>query len=85
LRDFTLTGDGNSEHVVGAAVTSEFFSVLGTRMATGRNFLPEEDQPGRNSVILSDALWQRRFGGDQAAIGKSHVRPFPRTVDVAFK
>jgi putative ABC transport system permease protein len=71
LRDFTLTGHGNSEHVVGAAVTSEFFSVLSTRMATGRNFLPEEDQPGRNSVILSYALWQRRFGGDQAAIGKS--------------
>jgi putative ABC transport system permease protein len=71
LRDFTLTGHGNSEHVIGAAVTAEFFSVLGTRMAIGRNFLPEEDQPGRNSVILSSALWQRRFGGDRSAIGQS--------------
>jgi putative ABC transport system permease protein len=74
LRDFTLIGQGTPEHVAGAAVSSTFFPVLGTRMAAGRNFLHEEDQPGRNSVvILSHALWQRRFGRSQAVIGQSVI------------
>ncbi len=52
-------------------VTANFFSVLGVAPAHGRNFLPEEEQSGRNHVaILSDGLWRRRFGADPNLIGR---------------
>ncbi len=67
-----LTGDGEPERLQGMAVTSNFFSTLGAETARGRVFVPEEDQPGGNHVvILSDGLWRRRFGGDPALVGRS--------------
>jgi len=57
--------------VAALSVTANFFSVLGVAPAHGRNFLPEEDQSGRNHVaILSDGLWRRRFGADPNLIGR---------------
>ena len=48
-----------------------FFEVLGVQPIEGRWFLPEEDQPGREPVvILSHALWQTRFGGDRSIVGR---------------
>jgi putative ABC transport system permease protein len=68
---FNLTGNGEPEPVDGAAVSGNFFSVLGTPPKLGRAFLPEEDQPGHSRVaILSYALWQNRFGGDPSVVGK---------------
>src|SRR5262245_5360957 len=68
---FNLTGDGEPERVVALGVTANLFSTLGTPPALGRNFLPEEEQPGRHRVaILSDGLWQRRFGADPQLIGR---------------
>lgn len=56
----------------GARITSNLFPVLGVAPALGRNFLPQEDQPGHGQeVILSDSLWRNRFGADRNIVGKS--------------
>jgi predicted permease len=68
---FNLTGGVSPERLQAAAVTVDFFDVLGIQPAWGRSFLPEEDTPGKNLVcILSYSLWQRRFGGDLQMLGK---------------
>jgi predicted permease len=66
-----LTGGGEPERAAALMVTASFFSVLGVAPAHGRNFLPEEEQPGRNHVaILSNGLWRRRFGADPNLVGR---------------
>lgn len=61
----TLTGEGEPEIFAAALVTDGFFATLGAQPRIGRTFLPEEDKPGaERRVILSEGLWQRRFGGD---------------------
>ena len=70
-QSFNLTEDGEPERVEAQAVTANFFSLLGIKPELGRTFSPEEDQPGRNRVVLvSHGLWQRRFGGDPAFVGR---------------
>ena len=67
---FVLTGRGEPVRLIAAAVSWDFFSMLGTRPALGRGFLPEEDQPGRNRVvIMSHALWVERFGRGRTLLG----------------
>jgi len=62
---FNMVGTGDPEQIRGMKVTDGFFATLGAQPQMGRDFLAEEDQPGRdNVVILSHGLWQRRFGGD---------------------
>ena len=70
-RGFALTGHGDAEIVRGSAVTSDFLPVLGAVPLLGRNFRPDEDRPGGNTgvVVLTHGLWQRRFGGNPAAVG----------------
>ncbi|PYK29471.1 MAG: hypothetical protein DME57_10210, partial [Verrucomicrobia bacterium] len=64
-------GEGEPERLPGGVVMGDFFSVLGIEPALGRKFLPEEMEAGKNRVvILSHALWQRRFGGDPRIIGQ---------------
>ena len=59
------------EVVEAAAGTSNLFSVLGVQPALGRAFTTEEDRPeSSTAVILSWSLYQRRFSGDPAIIGK---------------
>jgi len=68
---FNLTGKDEPERVQGLIVSASFFPLLGINAARGRTFLPEEDQPGRNKVVvLSHRLWQRRFGGDLNLVGQ---------------
>ena len=68
----TLTGEGEPEGLTGARVSPNLFDLLGIRPARGRVFLPEESTPGRDRVVvLSDAVWQRRFGGDPRVIGQT--------------
>src|SRR5262245_27227034 len=68
--DFILAGSDNAERLSGADVSADFFSLLGTRMELGRDFLAEEDRPGRNDVvILSYATWQRYFGCSTDTLG----------------
>jgi putative ABC transport system permease protein len=69
---FNLTGGAEPERVVAADVTANFFQTLAVKPIQGRAFLPEEELPGRGNVaIISTGLWQRRFGDDPAAIGKT--------------
>jgi putative ABC transport system permease protein len=52
-------------------VSANFLATLGVKPIRGRDFVAEEDQPGANPVvIISDALWQRRFGADETIVGK---------------
>jgi len=68
----TLTNEGEPERIPGGAVSVNLFGLLGKHAYVGRDFMPEEDQEGRDHVvILSYGLWQRRFGGDRAVIGKT--------------
>lgn len=70
-RSFNLTGEGEPEKLQANGVTANFLPLLGVVPALGRNFLPEEDQPGgAKVVILSHQLWQSRFGGDSSIIGR---------------
>jgi hypothetical protein len=67
-----LTGTGEPERVQGIRVTAGFLKTLGVGVARGRDFLTEEDAPGKEDVvILTDGLWKRRFGADPAIVGKS--------------
>jgi len=69
---FNITGDGEPERVAGARVTADFFQTLGVAPIEGRDFVPEEEQPGNNRVaLISRSLWSRRFGADPAIIGQS--------------
>ncbi|MGH9945552.1 MAG: ABC transporter permease, partial [Pyrinomonadaceae bacterium] len=66
-----LTGDGEPERLQGQVVSANTFPLLGAEAAQGRTFTAEEDQPGRNRVVvLSHGLWQRRFGGYPKVVGK---------------
>ncbi len=66
-----LSDSGTPEHLDGEAVTENFFSVLGVGPAQGRAFLPQEDQPGSNHVvIITDELWKTRFASDPQLLGK---------------
>lgn len=70
--DINLTGAGDPERLDGQLVTANVFSILGVAPALGRTFLPNEDQPGQEHVVvLSDALWQRRFNRDPSIINRN--------------
>jgi len=72
--DFNISEVGQPELVQGSLVTANYFSALGVKMLLGRQFLPDEGQPGGNrAVILSYPLWQRHFGGDFWIVGRPLV------------
>ncbi|HEU5220064.1 MAG TPA: ABC transporter permease [Gemmatimonadales bacterium] len=60
------------EILSGRAVSTNFFSTLGVRPALGRLFVPDDTLPGAPmAMVLSHALWIRRFGGDSTVIGQT--------------
>ncbi len=70
----TLSGKLEPERVSGQRVGSGFFGTLGVAPVIGRDFRSDEDRPGGpNVVILSDALWRRRFGADPTIVGQ-HIK-----------
>jgi putative ABC transport system permease protein len=61
-----LTGHGEPERIPYARVTASLFTTLGVQPVRGRFFLPEEDKPGANNVVVvSEGFWQRRYGRDE--------------------
>jgi predicted permease len=67
-----LTGAGDPEQLDARIVTANVFPLLGVKPALGRTFSPEEDQPGLDRVVvLSDALWRRRFNADPAIVNRN--------------
>jgi putative ABC transport system permease protein len=73
---------GEPERLPGGYVMGDFFNVLGIEPILGRKFVAEENETGKNRVvILSHALWQRRFGGDPKIIGQQiSISGNPHTV-----
>jgi putative ABC transport system permease protein len=68
----TLTDVGEPARLQSARVTAEFFQTLGIQIPIGRAFGRDEEGQGRDHVVLlSDALWRERFGGDPGALGRS--------------
>jgi putative ABC transport system permease protein len=69
---FNLTGDGEPERVPTRRVNHNFFTLLGVQPLIGRGFLPEEDRPQANKVVvLSYPLWQSRYGGDRNILNRT--------------
>src|SRR5262245_29426657 len=71
-RSFDLTGAHQPERFGGHGVSAGFFDALGVKLALGRAFLPGEDEPGREQVVvLKHSLWERRFSSDPNIVGKT--------------
>ncbi len=69
-----LTGDGDPVRVGAIHVSSNLLPMLGVRAEKGRLFLPEDDIAGRSgTAVVSYGIWERRYGKDDRAIGKSLV------------
>ena len=67
-----LSGGDRPEQIKGIHVSHEFFRLFGAQPAIGRTFTPEEDRPrGGNVAVLSNGIWQRRFGSDPSIVGKT--------------
>jgi len=79
---FVLRGTGPAGLLNGAAVSSDFFAVLGTTLAMGRSFLPEEERPGANRVaILTHGVWETRFGRRRDILGAAiTLNDIPHTI-----
>jgi putative ABC transport system permease protein len=70
FRSASLTWQGQTQAVRSAAVTPDYFTVLGVSPQLGRAFSEGEAQPGRDHLaILSHELWDREFGSDASVIG----------------
>jgi putative ABC transport system permease protein len=71
-RTTSLSTRGQSEALRSAAVSSNYFTVLGVSPQLGRAFLSGEDQLGNDHVaILSHELWERQFGSDKSIVGRT--------------
>ena len=68
---FNVATADRPEQVTGSQRTPGFFTMEGLPMFLGRDFLPDENQPGKNRVvILSNRLWSLHFGADPTLVGK---------------
>jgi putative ABC transport system permease protein len=79
---FNLTGSSEPESLNALVVSSDFFSAMGHAPRLGRALGRGDDQPGAHAVVvLSDALWRRRYGADPAVVGRTiHLDNQPHTV-----
>lgn len=68
-----MTGFGDPEQVDAGMISAGFFRVLRVKPVHGRDFLPEEDQPGHENhvLLLRNKFWRAHFGGDPNVIGKT--------------
>lgn len=82
-RSLTVSdGASEPERYLGSAISWNLFELLGTPPALGRNFGPDDDRPGAEpAVLLSDDIWQRRYGGDRGIVGRAiNIDGRPHTI-----
>lgn len=69
---FTVTGQGDPEHVRGLDVTDGTLPLLGVKPRLGRLFTRQDDSPNTpQTVLISYRYWQSKFGGDSSVVGRS--------------
>ena len=69
-----MTGGSEPDRVFGRAVSRQFFPVLGCRFELGGGFTELQDRPnGERAIVLSHALWQRRYGDDRTVVGRTAI------------
>lgn len=67
-RDYTLTGNGSPENVMGEITTANLFDTLGVRAALGRTFSPR-DRSGDQVALISHGFWVKKFGSSPFIVG----------------
>ncbi len=79
---FSVVGPGGRFQVTHASVTAGLFDMLGVQPILGRTFREEENQPGRNHVLLiGEDVWQKVFHADPSVAGKTlNIRQQPYTI-----
>lgn len=71
---FNLSGNGEPERLHGEMISAGFFEILGVTPIMGRTFSADEDRLGANpTVMITEGLWQRKFGGRKDIIGQRMV------------
>jgi predicted permease len=71
---FNLSGNGEPERLRGEMISAGFFEILGVNPILGRTFTVDEDRIGANpAVMITEGLWQRKFGGRKDIIGQRMV------------
>lgn len=80
---FNLNAGGEARPVAGMWASGRFFDTLGVTAIVGRTLTTDDDRRGGGSdgpvAVISYGFWQREFGGDPAAVGRSlslDGRPF---------
>lgn len=69
-----LSRNGELKRIGTVSVTANFFPALGISPVMGRGFTAEEEQPGKDKVVvMSEGLWRGEFGGDPQILGKAIV------------
>src|SRR5579864_310811 len=70
--NYTLTGNGEPQHVGVIRMSNELLTILGAQPEYGRLFTPEDDKRGSSGVaILSYGIWTREFGADPRMVGRT--------------
>ncbi len=82
LSQVTAVVDGNAELATSFAASGNYFRVLGIEAGLGRLFTSDDDRADAPPVaVISTGYWQKRFGGDPAAVGKViRVNDVPLTI-----
>ena len=81
--DFAIANDGSSaEQLAGAYMSASAFDLLGVTSAAGRVFTADDERIGGPAVIVIGwPIWQQRFGGDPATIGRTvRINGEPATI-----
>jgi len=69
--DLVLSGEDTPQRLGACGATADLWPMLGLTAAAGRLFGPEDDRPGAEPVVLlSHSLWQRRYDGSPAVLGR---------------
>jgi len=72
LAPMNLTGNGTPERIAGEAVSANFLSVLSVAPLRGRDFLPQDDSPQAEPVVMiTHDFWQSRLGGDSQVLERA--------------